>query len=263
MMRLKLSVNSLVFGQPLKQAAETAASLGAEALQVDARNQLKPSELSDTGVRQLKHFLKERGLTIESVSFPLRSPLIEPERVDARVAAIKDALSWTHRLGAGVLTARIGRIPTDTESRDYATLLEILNDLARHGNRIGTSFCLIPSNDTIEGLKNLFNAVTWGPIALDCDPAALIMGGQDPGDGIRALHDRILHVRIRDAIRDMDGNGQEVAVGRGEVDWEEFLSLLDEAAYRGWMTVDRTQGDAKPLDAGRAIQFLRTLQEEL
>jgi sugar phosphate isomerase/epimerase len=74
---------------------------------------------------------------------------------------------------------------------------------------------------------------------------------------LRTLHASVWQVRVRDAVREMDGSGVEVPLGRGEVVWDEFLALVDEIGYRGWLTVDRTAGDDKLHDAARAIQYLR------
>jgi sugar phosphate isomerase/epimerase len=92
---------------------------------------------------------------------------------------------------------------------------------------------------------------------MNLDPAALVLARQDPAQAIRELHDLVAHVQVRDAIRDVDGLGTEVPVGRGEVDWDELLALLEEARYRQWFTVERTQGDDKLGDSARAVQFLK------
>ena len=64
---------------------------------------------------------------------------------------------------------------------------------------------------------------------------------------------------VRDAIRDIDAGGLEVALGRGEVEWIEVLPLLDEIEYAGWVTVNRTQGNDLALDAARAVEYLKNV----
>jgi sugar phosphate isomerase/epimerase len=65
---------------------------------------------------------------------------------------------------------------------------------------------------------------------------------------------------VRDATRIGDGTSTEVPVGRGEVAWQELLAVVHELDYRGWFCVDRTQGEDRAGDAGRAIQYLRSLE---
>jgi sugar phosphate isomerase/epimerase len=43
------------------------------------------------------------------------------------------------------------------------------------------------------------------------------------------------------------------------VEWEEVLALLGEAEYAGWLTVDRTQGEDRPGDIRRAMQYLKNV----
>ena len=76
---------------------------------------------------------------------------------------------------------------------------------------------------------------------------------------MQSLRELVAHVIVRDAIRDGDGGGTEVAVGRGEVPWDELLFLLQESDYPGWLTVDRTQGQDRAGDAGRTLKYLQSI----
>jgi sugar phosphate isomerase/epimerase len=67
----------------------------------------------------------------------------------------------------------------------------------------------------------------------------------------------LIHVRVRDGLRDTDGAGVEVPVGRGEVDWDELLAALAEINFAGWMTPDRTSGEDMAADAARAVSYVR------
>ena len=101
--------------------------------------------------------------------------------------------------------------------------------------------------------------VTEGPIGVNFDPATTVMAGASPTESLQTLRQFVAHVMIRDAVRDLEGGGVEVAVGRGDVPWDEMLALLQETGYGGWLTVDRTQGGDRAGDAGRAIQFLHSV----
>jgi sugar phosphate isomerase/epimerase len=259
---LRIAVATRALQLPLRQAVQAAHDLGAAGIQLDARNEIKPSDLSQTGRRAFLHRLDELNLAVASVGFPARRPLYDLEELDARLAAARGAMEFAWQLGARVLALRIGRIPDDAESREYDLLRSVLNDLARHGNRVGTTLAITPSRDSAESLAKLVSAINEGPVGVNFDPAAFVLAGFDPGEALRTLHDRVAHFVVRDAIRDVEGGGVEVPVGRGEVDWDEFIALVGEAEYRGWLTVDRTQGEDKRGDLARAIQFLRNVGME-
>ena len=84
-------------------------------------------------------------------------------------------------------------------------------------------------------------------------------GGHSVAANFRELHKHIVHVQARDGVRDLVGQGTEVAVGSGVVNWLELLALFHEADYRGWLTAIRTQGSNPGLDVTRAVQYLQEI----
>ena len=46
-------------------------------------------------------------------------------------------------------------------------------------------------------------------------------------------------------------------VGRGSVNWEELVVLLDEAGYSGWVGVDPVELTDRVVGAREAVQYLR------
>lgn len=259
---MNLALASRCLNLPLREAVKRAAEFGAGGVQFDAREELKPGDLTETGRRQFLHGLDELGLKVASLMFPTRRTFYDEELLDARVAGAKAAMDFAWELRAKVLTARVGRIPAEKDSQDYVLLREVLSDLAQYGNHVGVTFTMTPMGDSPQVIGELIGAVKTGPLGVDFDPAAFVMGGQNPVDAFRVLHGSILHVQGRDAIRDIDAGGQEVELGRGEVDWIELLPLLDEIAYGGWVTVNRTSGSDRAGDAARAIRYLKNVGME-
>lgn len=246
---------------PLRRAARTAAELGAAGLQFDLRHELRPAELSETGRQQLRHDLEIEGISIASFSFPMRRSLYDPEHIDARVSGLKQALGFAYQLRVPIVVARIGAIPADSQSREYHLLVEVLNDVARHSNRVGATLAITPTRDTPDGLRTLLAQIQEGPLGLNFDPAAFAMSGQDAVAAYRQLHAQVLHITARDGVRDIDGDGREVPLGTGDVDWPELLALINEADYRNWITVDRTHSATPLVDAERALMYLKNVGE--
>ncbi|MBI1311369.1 TIM barrel protein [bacterium] len=260
MPELKLAVATRHFNLPLKRVLDTAAEIGARGLQFDVRNELKPSELSETGRRQFRHRLQEQLLTLASFEYPTRRSFSDEDALDARIAGLKAALEFAFSMGVTVVCGRIGRIPEDADAPKYKLLCDVLNDIARHSNRVGATFAITPGVDSLDMLKRLLDDVIEGPIGINLDPAGLVMSENDPVEVYRALYDKVLSVTLRDGLRDIDGQGIEVPVGRGEVVWDELLALLDEGNFNGWLVATRTTGDDRIADMARAIRFVRNLQ---
>jgi len=259
MLPFRIAVASHCFELPLKQALEAAAAIGAEAVQIDARNELQPTELSQTGRRQLLHRLSDLSLSVASLRFPTKRAFYDSDRLGARIEAAKTVMTFAAQLKASIVTTQAGRVPNDPESAEYILLRDILNDLVRHGNHVGVTLSLTPTRESADALAQLVRDVTAGPIGINFDPAAFVLNGHDPTAALRTLHQLFTHVQIRDAVRDLDGTGVEVPVGRGEVDWDEFLALIDDAGFRGWLCLDRTDGDRKSEDVAHAVEFLRRI----
>ena len=247
--------------QPIRRAIHAAVELGATGIQFNVRQELRPTDLSESGRRQLLHDLEIEGLTISSLAFPTRRSLYDPEQIEARIAGLKQTLEFAYQLHVPIVVARVGAIPSDKDSADYQLLVTVLCDVARHGNRVGTTLAITPTRDSASDLKELISKVTEGLVGINFDPAVFAMCGRDAIAAFRELHEHVLHVTARDGVRDIDGTGQEVTLGRGEVDWPELIALLTEADYRGWLTVDRTHSDDPDRDAERALAYLRNVTQ--
>jgi sugar phosphate isomerase/epimerase len=256
---LHLAVATRCFQLPFKDSLRAAGECGATGVQFDAREELKPGDLTDTGRRQLIHSLGERGLSIASLAYPTRRSFYDENELDARVAMAKRIMDMAWQMKCRIVTARVGKIPADKEAKSYRILLDVLRDLARHANQVGATLAITPTNDSPQALAELLDAIKTGPLGVDFDPAVFVMSGASPVHALRLLHERVLHFSARDAIRDFDAGGLEVALGRGEVEWVEILPLLDEISYTAWVTVNRTQGDDRPGDVSRGVQYLNNV----
>lgn len=256
MQTLRIAIALHCFRQKFMRSLQSAAETGATGVQIDARNEVKPAEISETGRKQLLHRLDGFRVSVASLSFPTRSALYDPKRLDARLDAAKAAMQLAYQLKSRVLTLQIGHIPPETESDEYVVLKNVLDDLAGYGNYIGVVPAICCARDSAETIASLLSTVSAGPIGVNFDPAVFVLAGHDPVDAFRTLYQSVTHVQVRDAIRDVGGAGMEVAVGRGEVAWDEMLALINEADYQGWLTVDRTAGDDPAGDAARAVRYL-------
>lgn len=259
MHNLRIALATRCLNLPLRQSLRGAAEFGAAGVQFDVRDELRGVDLTETGRRQLLHALSEIGLAVASVTFPTRRGFTDETELDARIAATRSAMEFAWQLRSTVLTLRLGRIPTEKDSKEYRLLHDVVSDLARHGNQVGVTLAVTPMHDAPEALRDFVGSISTGLVGIDFDPAAFLLGGHKPEAAFRLLYQSIVHFTARDAVRDIDGGGVEVPVGRGEVEWIELLPLLAEIAYSGWVTVVRTQGDDKRGDVARAVQYLKNV----
>jgi len=255
-MRLKVSVPTVSLHKDLRQAIALAMQSGADGVQFDLRTEVVPRESGDSARRQLRHLLTERNLELASVHFPLRGPLTDRDRMDQRLAAIAEAINFASQIKVRTFTLRPGSIPPDGNP-EREILIQVLNELAAQGDRLGVAISLIPSGDSAADLKQMLSQVTSGWISVDADLAEWVLNQQSCTSELRELFGSIGHIEGRDAARGYSGSGREVPLGRGEIDWDEIVALLTEMDYVGWINVTRTTGQTIADDIVRGVKFLQ------
>src|SRR5437764_8236863 len=103
MLQIKLGIGLATLRMPLKKALLTARELGAEAVEIDLRNELSADDLSRTGIRAVRKMLDDLNLRLSAVAFRTRRGYAAPEDLDARIEATKRAMSSAYELGTSVI----------------------------------------------------------------------------------------------------------------------------------------------------------------
>jgi sugar phosphate isomerase/epimerase len=256
---LKIGIQTKSLRQPLKQALRTAARLGADGVEIDARNELRPGELSGTGLRELHKLLEDLNLRVSAVAFPTRRGYGDPDDLERRVQATQNALRFARDLRADVVINRVGQVPTESNDPRFVRLVEALTAIGMHGERVGARLAAQTGPDPPQDLARLIAAPPEQTVGVDLHPTNLILGGQSPRDAVEVLGPYVLHVHACDAVRDSTGRSREVELGRGTADLPELLGLLTEFDYRGWVTIERRESADPVSEVENAVAFLRSL----
>ena len=259
MIRLSVQLRSL--RMPFRKALQTAGELGADGIEIDLRNELRPEDLSQTGIRHLKKILSDFNLKIATVSFPTRRGYNVPEDLDRRVAATKEAMSTAYQLGAKVLVNWIGGIDPDISAQSNTQLLEVLHDLARHGDTCGVKFAARTGQVDGPVMKQFLDQLPEGTLGVDFDPGALVINGFSADESYQSLAGYVVSVRGKDGVKDLArGRGIEVPLGRGTVDFQMLIASLEEARYPGYITVEREHPEHPYQEVANGLEYLRNIQ---
>ncbi len=257
---LKIGIQIASLQQPFRLALASAQRLGAQGVELDARGELRPSQMTETAVRQVRKLLEDYGLRVAAVSFPTRRGYDVAEEIDARVAGTKDAIKLAYQLNSPLVVLQIGAVPPKPEGPQWNQLVEVLSDLGRYSHRAGAMLVAQSGAESGADLARLIAALPAGSIGVALDPGNLIVNGFSPAEAIDVLRQHIVHVHATDAVGDRaGGRGTEVALGRGMADFPSLLGKLEEHNYRGYLTIAR-RGSKDPLaEIGAAVEYLRTL----
>ena len=248
------------FAQPIKKALHTAAHLGCEGVQIDARSELRAAELSETGHRQLRKMLNDLNLRVSSVAFPTRRGYANPQDLEPRLEATRGAMQMASQLGARVLICNLGSLPEEADEKGRSTLSESLTNLSTFGNRIGVTLAAQSATTAAEDIKSFLETLPERTLGIDLHPGLLIAQGESPTEYLETLGSNIVHVHAVDSVRDFSsGQGVEVELGRGSVDFPTMLGLLEEFEYRDWITLERLQSKQIQFDIENAVKYLRSM----
>ena len=258
MLQIKVGIQLASLRLPFKQGLLTAARLGADAVEIDLRHELRPEELSRTGIRHVRKMLDDLNLRVSCASFRTRRGYDAAEGLDRRIEATKDALRTAYELGTTVVVNHIGRVMSDSSSLDL--MRQALADIGRHSQRVGATLAAETGAESGADLLKLIQSLPPGAIGVDLHPANLILHNQSPREAARALSEHVLHVHAADATRDLaERRNIEVPLGRGTAEFPELLAILEEHHYRGFITIERRQCDDQIHEIGQAVQYLRNL----
>jgi L-ribulose-5-phosphate 3-epimerase len=236
------------FGQPIKEAMESASRLGLREVEMPATSgSVEPSELSRSGRRHLLHFTGGLGLHLAALGGDLGgNRFMDSSRVEQRLEKTRAILEMAAELRVPVVTTQLGRL--DDQSIERGFLVEAVQVLADLADRTATFIALETAGTTPDKLAGLLRRVNSPNLGVCYDPASLLLEGSEPIAGIEAVANQILIARARDAVAGSPQRpGREVSLGTGQVDLTEYLANLDQAGYRNVPFIRRTESQ-RPIE---------------
>ncbi|MDX1945922.1 MAG: sugar phosphate isomerase/epimerase family protein [Pirellulaceae bacterium] len=260
MLQIKIGIQLASLRLPFPKALLTARQLGADAVEIDARGEIRPETLSHTGVRQIRKMMDDLNLRVSAVSFRTRRGYHVLDDLDRRLEATRQAMRMAYDLGCGVVVNQLGPLPDEADSSAWETLLAALADLGRHGQKVGALLAAETGPDSGSAVAKLLSRLPTGSLGIDFNPAQLILHGHSPAAAMRELAAQVLHMHATDATRDLElRRGIETALGRGGAEFPELLAILEEQQYRGYITVERRDASDPSGEIAQAVRFLRNL----
>jgi sugar phosphate isomerase/epimerase len=258
MSRLQIGIHLESLGLPFRRALQEAERLSVAGVQVDAVGDLSPDNLSQSGRRELRHLLRAHNLELTALGCPLRRGLDTAQDQQPRIEHVKKVMSLSFDLGPRIVIVQVGRIAEDAADPRAALLTEALTALGRYGDRTGTTLALETGLEPGALLRQFLDRFDSGGLGVNLDPANLLMHGFDPYVSARALQGKIVHAHAKDArAASASRAAQEVPLGHGDIDWMQFLGVLEEAEYRSWLVIEQETGDNRLSDMAASVKFLR------
>ena len=258
MAEINLAVRLSALKMPFRRAIHAAAKLGASSIEIDARQEIHPAQISETGLRQLRKLLEDLNLRVSSLRFQTRRGYDQVEDLDRRVDATKETMKLAYRLGTSVVVNAIGHVPHEQSDPRWVTLQQVMNDLGRYGAKVGAFLCAETGSEDGKTLSELLNSQEDAFVGVAFNPGQLVINRFSAAEAMDELKDRIQIVYAVDGVLDLAaGRGIATPLGLGSVDFPELLGKLEDQHYRGRFVVGRA--DSNQEEIAQAIQYLREL----
>jgi sugar phosphate isomerase/epimerase len=184
-------------------------------------------------------------------------PNTRPERLER----LQWALERTRALGLSDLMLHGGFIPEPGEP-DRQPFLDTLAKVGALAAAKGVTVALETGQETADLLRCTLDELKCKNLKVNFDPANMLL--YDKGDPLRAveiLGPDIRSVHVKDANRPTTpGNwGEEVPLGKGQVNIRAFVQTLQKVGYRGPLCIEREVGDqaGRMDDVAHGIRYLR------
>ena len=258
MAEINLAVRLSALKMPFRRAIHAAAKLGASSIEIDARQEIHPAQISETGLRQLRKLLEDLNLRVSSLRFQTRRGYDQVEDLDRRVDATKETMKLAYRLGTSVVVNAIGHVPHEQSDPRWVTLQQVMNDLGRYGAKVGAFLCAETGSEDGKTLSELLNSQEDAFVGVAFNPGQLVINRFSAAEAMDELKDRIQIVYAVDGVLDLAaGRGVATPLGLGSVDFPELLGKLEDQHYRGRFVVGHP--DSNQEEIAQAIQYLREL----
>ena len=261
------------------EAIKIAAQIGANGIQMYCTTGVNsPEKLSKERRKELLNIAKNNGIVFSAICGDLGKGFSNPELNPSLIEKSKVIMELAKELECDIVTTHIGVVPTDPNHDRYKIMQEACFELAQFADSMGSHFAIETGPETSLTLKNFLDSLNSKGVAVNLDPANLVMvTGDDPVQAVYNLKDYIVHTHAKDGVKLADANPEiiygvlhpipeefkgvkffkEVPLGTGGVDFNKYLAALEDIGYKGFLTIERECGDNPEADIVTAMNYLK------
>ena len=178
---------------------------------------------------------------------------------DQNVKNIGACAAIAKKLGLKLVTFHAGFLPPNESHPTFAKMCQRLDAVADIFMVQNILLGLETGQETAQELAALLHKLNHPNIGVNFDPANMLL--YDKGDPVKALHvlaPWIRQVHIKDARRTkVPGTwGEEVPVGKGEVDWRGFFTTFKHVVFNVNLVIEREYGSNRIGDIRTAREVM-------
>ena len=265
------------FHLPTREAIMKVKEVGATGFQMySTKGENAPENLTKEKRKELLKFIKDQGLVVSAICGDLGHGFGNAEKNPELIEKSKRIMELAKDMETDIVTTHIGVVPTDINNPRYAIMQEACKQLADAADSMEAHFAVETGPETAENLKRFLDSLNSRGVAVNLDPANLVMvTGDDPVKAVYTLKDYIVHTHAKDGKKLDDRDPEviyglkpgdalvtspafiELPLGEGSVDFDNYLAALKDIGYNGFITIEREVGGTPEKDISMAVEFLK------
>lgn len=188
-------------------------------------------------------------------------PLPEPARKRPAAPRVDPAqagliiIPTAEEMAAATQAAEEEEIPADTAFE--ASVDAAMAELGRRVDRYSATVAFQSDLSSFAALERALRKADCPWFGVELDPVAILRDRWGTDEVFSRLGGLVSLVRARDAAVGHDRRTKPMAIDSGDVDWAQFLALLDEAGYGGWIVIDPLELPDRAAGARAGLAALR------
>lgn len=243
---------------PIPDAMKKANEFGVDGFQVYCtRGELYPDNFSKEARKEFLKRCEDLGLVISAFCGDIGGFTIDDQaQAEHNVGETIKFLELSADMGTSVLTSHIGSV-SDKPQNVVDICKHSLEKIAQRCRQLNVTFASETGAEPAEHLKKFLDELAQEGIGVNYDPANLVMQGWDHLEGVNLLKDYIVHTHAKDGLF---GKGEEVPLGTGGVNFEQWIDNLNGIGFTGFLAIEREVGDNPEQDIREAVEYLKSLR---
>lgn len=193
--------------------------------------------------------------------------LVPKERREKRLQETYAIADFASELGVDAIGMHLGFVPSDPNDPSFAEIVKTTRSVCDHCRSLNQHFHLETGQETAGELLQFINAVERDNLAVNFDPANMILyGAGDPLEALEIVGGHVRSVHCKDASYNRLPEQpwyEDAPLGSGDVGMEAFLRKLDALGYDGPLTIEREYAPDQVGDIKAALELLRQLRAKI
>lgn len=173
---------------------------------------------------------------------PVTLGLVPPAYRQKRVEELKRAADFAAAIGAPAIITHCGFLPENMTDPEFVPTRVAIAEVADYCKKLGIGFWFETGQETPVTLRRYIDAIGLDNLGINLDGANLLLYGKgNPIDALDVFGKYVRQLHVKDGMPPTDGInlGAEVQVGKGRVDYPEYVKKLQSIGFDGAYIIER------------------------